>query len=203
MAAAVDGPPVEKLAVEGLAVEGLTCSRGERVLFGGLTFAVPPGGVGLVRGPNGSGKTTLLRVVAGLAPADRGTIRVPGALHHCGHAPASKPALTVRAHLRFLQDLLGGPTNEAVERLRLRPLLDLPAGVLSAGQRQRVALARLLVAPCPLWLLDEPTAALDDANTALVGALLDEHARSGGVALVATHRTVRLRAQSVPVDLGG
>jgi heme exporter protein A len=183
-----------------LVATDLACSRGERPLFAGLGFTVPSGGVLVVTGPNGVGKTTLLRLIAGLIRPDRGTIVVEGGdtaettvaemAHVIGHRDGLKGALTVRENLAFAPALYGStgvPIADAARRLDLLHLLDLPVGVLSAGQRRRAALARLLVARRPIWLLDEPTAALDAASTGIVSALIADHAASGGMIIAATH----------------
>src|ERR1700694_5820854 len=152
-----------------LSIEGLTCRRGERVLFEGLRFAAGEADAVVVTGPNGAGKTSLIRLIAGLLPAEAGAIVLAGgppsreSLHLIGHLDAVKGALTVKENLAFLRALLGGRMagETALEALGLAALSELPARVLSAGQKRRLALARLLVAERPLWLLDEPTASLD------------------------------------------
>src|ERR1700693_393407 len=151
-----------------LSSEGLACWRGERVLFEGLSFAAGAGDAVAVPGPNGAGKTSLIRLIAGLTPPQAGAVVLDGAplarefLHLVGHLDAVKGALTVKEHLAFSRALLGGSMGgeNALEALGLAALAALPARVLSAGQKRRLALARLLVAERPLWLLDEPTANL-------------------------------------------
>lgn len=182
------------------AAHDLTCIRGERLLFAGLSFAVSPGRMLVLRGPNGSGKTSLLRLCAGLLPAAQGHLawqgqRVEDAhglarhLAWLGHAEALKPALTVRENLSFWARFAGqaGAVDAALAALDLVALADLPARFLSAGQRRRVALARLVAADRKLWLLDEPTTALDSAAVALFAALLRAHLSAGGLAIAATH----------------
>ena len=182
------------------AAHDLTCIRGERLLFAGLSFAVSPGQMLVLRGPNGSGKTSLLRLSAGLLPAAQGHLtwqgqRVEDAhdlarhLAWLGHAEALKPALTVRENLSFWARFAGraGAVDAALAALDLVALADLPARFLSAGQRRRVALARLVAADRKLWLLDEPTTALDSAAVALFAALLRAHLAAGGLAIAATH----------------
>lgn len=181
---------------------GLACRRGGRLVFEGLDFELRDGGVLLVTGPNGSGKSSLLRVMAGLTPPERGSLAWNGAdlaedpgahrgrLHFIGHQNAVKPALTVLETLRFWAGLRGGVADTvivALERFHLRELADWPCRFLSAGQRHRLALARLVASPAPLWLLDEPTTALDGrAMTDLLTALSD-HRVIGGRVAIATH----------------
>lgn len=182
------------------AAHDLTCIRGERLLFAGLSFAVSPGQMLVLRGPNGSGKTSLLRLCAGLLPAAQGHLawqgqRVEDALdlaRHLawlGHAEALKPALTVHENLSFWARFAGraGAVDAALAALDLVALADLPARFLSAGQRRRVALARLVAANRTLWLLDEPTNALDSAAVTLFAAQLRAHLAAGGMAIAATH----------------
>jgi heme exporter protein A len=182
-----------------LEIVDVALSRGERRLCAGLSFAVESGEALVVTGPNGVGKTTLLRAAAGFVPLDAGEIRLVGAVddtalqervHFVGHRDGLKGALTVRENLALAPALLGSPglgVAEAAERLALLPLLDLPTAVLSAGQRRRAALARLLTAARPVWLLDEPTAALDASSSDIVASLIAEHAAGGGIILAATH----------------
>ncbi len=197
-------------------VSDLACSRGGRRLFGGLGFRLEQGEAMLVTGPNGIGKTTLLRALAGFVRPDEGTIAVEGAgedaalpqlSHFVGHRDGLKAALTVRENLTLAPALLGGSgvtMAEAAERLDLVRLLDLPAGVLSAGQRRRTALARLLVARRPVWLLDEPTSALDTASQASAAALMAEHVTAGGIVIAATHLPLGLpNARDLAFDGAG
>jgi heme exporter protein A len=186
----------------------LACLRGERAVFAGLSFAVPAGGALLLTGPNGAGKSSLLRVLAGLLPAAAGTLLWDGAdamaeraaharrLRYVSHADALKPALTARENLRFYARLWGGggDAEAALAALGLGPLADLPARVLSSGQRRRLALARLALsdgaaAPpaAPLWLLDEPSVGLDAAAVGRLGTLLARHRAAGGMVVAATH----------------
>jgi heme exporter protein A len=190
-----------------LVATNLACSRGERPLFAGLGFTIQSGGILLVTGPNGIGKTTLLRLIAGFIRPDHGSIGIDGAetaettiaesAHFVGHRDGLKGALTVRENLDAAPAFYGEPgipVADAARRLDLLRLLDLPVGVLSAGQRRRVAMARLLVARRPIWLLDEPTAALDAASSSVVSALIGEHAASGGIVVAATHLDLGLDA---------
>lgn len=196
-----------------LTVRGFGCQRGGRVLFSGLDLDLAPGDLVTLTGPNGSGKSTLMRMLAGLAPAEEGSMVFSGReeldamhtfLHYHGHREGLRDALTARENLAFAVTLLGGRAEDALpalERMGVRRLADLPVRVLSAGQRRRVALARLLAAPRPLWLLDEPLAALDVAGQTLVGELVSEHITAGGSALVATHQPMTITGRAL--TLGG
>ncbi|AWM88780.1 heme ABC exporter ATP-binding protein CcmA [Microvirga sp. 17 mud 1-3] len=186
-----------------LHVENLACSRGERRIFEGVSFALRPGDALLVLGRNGAGKSSLLDILAGrLAPAG-GTLALTGAgertlpecLHHVGHRDALKAALTAEENLAFARDFLGDPAltpREALAALGLAHAAGLPVAYLSAGQRRRVALARLLVARRAFWLLDEPTAALDTASQEVLRRLIEEHRASGGIVVATTHQPLAL-----------
>lgn len=185
--------------VQQLNIDRLQVERGGRLVIAGLSTSVPAGRALLVTGPNGSGKTTLLRTIAGFLLPLSGAIALRGApadmalaeqCHYIGMSDALKSNLTVIENLDFWGGFLGSEGThpaEALETMQLSALSDVPAGYLSAGQRRRLAMARLLVASRPLWLLDEPTVALDAGGTALVAALIENHLRSGGIAVVATH----------------
>jgi heme exporter protein A len=182
---------------------GLACRRGGRLVFAGLAFKITPGGALVLRGPNGSGKTTLLRVMAGLTPASTGTLAwddVPtedpeahaAQLRFISHLDAIKPAFTVTENLAFWMSLWTGSVTDAgvaraVGAFDLTRLAEFPARLLSAGQRHRLALARLLVAPAPLWLLDEPGNALDTPSREALARAIAGHRAAGGMVIVASH----------------
>ena len=181
-----------------LVIDNLTVNRGERRVLEGLSFKLAPGEGLLLTGPNGAGKTTLLRTIAGFLQPDAGTVRLEGVdepeevgprCHMIGHQNGIKPSLTVAENLTFWARYLGaGDTIEpALQRMTLTEIDDLPAGYLSAGQKRRLGLARLLVAKRPLWLLDEPTVSLDAASTSMLAAIIAEHIAGGGMAIAATH----------------
>lgn len=184
----------------------LACVRGDRPVFAGLDFALPPGGALVLSGPNGSGKSSLLRVMAGLLPPAAGVLAWAGApvtqdpeghrgrLHYVGHLDALKPALSVEENLSFWAGLrTAAPRVEAaLARLGLDHLADLPARLLSAGQRRRLALSRLLAAPAELWLLDEPSVGLDARSIASLTDIIAEHRAAGGRVAVATHLALSL-----------
>ncbi len=195
---------------------GLACVRSERTVFAGLGFALEPGGALIVRGANASGKTSLLRVVAGLLRAAAGGLFWDGAavaeepeahrarLHYVGHLDAVKSALTVAENLAFWAALAGRAGHEkgALARFGLAHLADVPAGLLSAGQRRRLALARVLATPAVLWLLDEPTVALDDEAVATLLASVAEHRAAGGMVMMATHAALDLEGGAT-IELSG
>jgi heme exporter protein A len=182
-----------------LSAEGLAAFRGERLVFRDIAFSVPAGGALVLAGPNGSGKSTLLRLLAGFVRPAAGRLLWDGedaltdlALHavrvsYVGHLDAVKPGLTVEENLRFAARLGRGSIAAALAAVGLEALADLPARFLSAGQKRRVALARLALSAAPLWLLDEPTVGLDAGSQERVGALLRAHRARGGMVVVATH----------------
>lgn len=183
----------------------MSIARGGRVLFDGLSLWAAPGAHVEIVGPNGSGKTSLLRAIAGFLRPRAGRISFEGAaepalaLHYVGHQNGLKPTADVRAHLRYWAGLFGGAPREdfAFERLDLGDLAQLPARALSQGQARRLALARLIVAPRPIWLLDEPAAALDAAGRAVLNELIDAHRAEHGIVLAAVHEPLGPRPSDV------
>ena len=180
-----------------LIVENLTCIRGGRTLFADLSFRLASGESLRLQGPNGSGKTSLLRILAGFLELDSGTVRVDGVendadigeqCHYVGHLNGVKSTLTVGENLEFWCSYLPGTEiNTALDRFALGDLQDIPAGMLSAGQRRRLGLARLLVADRPIWFLDEPTVSLDTGSCRIFAELVEAHIGAGGMVIAATH----------------
>ncbi|MGR3377252.1 heme ABC exporter ATP-binding protein CcmA [Salipiger abyssi] len=172
-----------------LSVRDLAVSRGGVPVLEGVSFDLAAGRALVLRGPNGSGKTTLLRTVAGLQPAHEGRIEGAGErIAYAGHSDGLKAMLSVTENLRFWAQVFG--TKEISDALRdfdLEALSDRPAGTLSAGQKRRLGLARLMVTGRPVWVLDEPTVSLDAASVALFATAVRRHLEAGGAALMATH----------------
>lgn len=194
----------------------LSCRRGGRLVFTRLDFTLEPGGALLLLGPNGSGKSSLLRVLAGLLRPSAGRLEWNGQTldddpeahaartHYLGHHDAIKPVLSVAEMVRFWARLHRTDTAQAeratvaaIDRLGLSPLADMPGRMLSAGQKRRVNLARLLAAPCPLWLMDEPTTALDRASIAVLEAMLAEHRAQDGMVVLSTHAEIALPGAAI------
>ena len=197
-----------------LAGTDLACVRGGRLVFTGVSFAVPGGEALTVTGPNGAGKSSLLRTIAGLLrlasgrlELDGGTADVPLAeqVHYLGHLDALKPSLTVTENLVFWLRYLGSGekvTAAALDAVGLDGVARLPAGYLSAGQRRRLSIARLVGVKRPVWLLDEPTTALDLASQERLAKLMRDHLAGGGIVVAAAHGGIGLeRAQEL--RLGG
>jgi heme exporter protein A len=192
----------------------LACVRGGREVFAGLGFSLAAGEALLLTGPNGAGKTTLLRLIAGLLMPSAGRLELDGGerdltlaeqAHYLGHRDALKTSLSVAENLDFWATYLGrgGPAGEAaLAAVGLADLARLPAAYLSAGQRRRLSIARLLAAPRPIWLLDEPTAALDAAAQARLADLMRAHLAGGGLIIAATHGPVGL-AGARELKMGG
>lgn len=176
----------------------ISSERGGRLVFENVGFSVSDGELLAVVGPNGAGKSTLLRIIAGLLPPTTGTIAIdpepddaPNTLmHYLGHRDGLKSAMTVHENLEFWK-ATGGDDGlsplDALDAVRLGHLIDVPAGYLSAGQRRRVAIARLLALSRPIWLLDEPTSALDAASERELGEIIARHIEAGGIVIAATH----------------
>ncbi len=194
-----------------LLASGLTCMRGGREVFSALTFEAVGGELLAVTGRNGSGKTSLLRLIAGLLTPAAGTLSLEGAdaeltlpeqAHYLGHRDALKPALSVLENLQFWRDFLGGKPADpgaSLSAVGLAHATHLPAGYLSAGQRRRLSLARLLAVRRPVWLLDEPTTALDTTGQDMIAGLMREHLASGGLIVAATHAPLGLAARELRI----
>jgi heme exporter protein A len=167
----------------------LSVARGGVTVLSGLTFSVGAGQALVLRGPNGSGKTTLLRTLAGLQAPAAGSLDLnPDAVAYAAHADGLKSTLTVAENLSFWSQVYGGPAIDgAVAAMDLAALAHRRAGELSAGQKRRLGLARLLVTGRALWLLDEPTVSLDVASVALFAGVVRQHLATGGAAIIATH----------------
>jgi heme exporter protein A len=198
----------------------LSCERGERVVFDGVSFDIPGGGVTELRGANGSGKSSLLRMMAGLLTPARGTIAwndtpIDGdrdahraRVNYIGHLDGVKGMLTVAENLHFWSEMTRGdpgkPTQDRVDlalaTFGIGKLADLPARSLSAGQRRRVALARLIVRPAIVWLLDEPATALDTTALAALDHAMAAHLGAGGIVIMATHEPARRPTPRVDLD---
>lgn len=192
-----------------LEVEDLSCRRGDRTLFTGLSFRLPASTLLHVRGLNGSGKTTLLRALCGLLRPDAGSIRWRGEtidaladdynreVLYFGHLNGIKADLTGQENLRVAATLDQDPVNDAailsaLSRIGLAGFEDLPTRMLSQGQKKRVALARLILSKAPLWILDEPFTALDTDAVALLEQLIAGHVADGGAVVLTTHQEVQL-----------
>jgi heme exporter protein A len=179
-----------------LAVQDLAVARAGVPVLQGVSFALEAGRALVLRGPNGIGKTTLLRAVAGLQPPLQGRIEAaPDSLAYAAHADGVKATLTVAENLTFWARVFGTDSvSAAMERMALRDLADRRAANLSAGQKRRLGLARLLVSGRAIWVMDEPTVSLDAASVQLFGAVVRDHLADGGAALIATHIDLGLEA---------
>ena len=186
-----------------LSASGLQCIRGSREVFAGVDFTLGAGQALAVTGRNGSGKSSLLRLIAGLLPAASGRLALAGGdaersigeqAHYLGHQDALKSSLSVAENLRFWIDYLGGEgdAKPALAAVGLDSLAALPAAYLSAGQRRRLSLARLVAIDRPIWLLDEPASTLDAAAQSALSNLMREHLGEGGMIVAATHSPLGL-----------
>lgn len=197
-----------------LAAVNLGCIRGTRRLFKGLNFSATPGELIELRGANGSGKTSLLRILSGLATPAEGEVRwqgenirslgeeYSGAVAYLAHQNGVKDELTAIENLRIANGVAGNPLRKLqaqaiLEQVGLSRQQNLPVRFLSAGQRRRVALARLLTANATLWILDEVLTSLDDAAIEFSGRFISEHLTRGGIAIIATHQELNLAADRV------
>ena len=204
-----------------LVADNVCVARSGQIFFSGISFSLDTGEALVVSGPNGVGKSTFLRVVAGLLPDAEGRIELEGgggesvaeSAHYLGHRNAMKPALSVRENLEFWRDFMAASeayqtkvsagVDEAVAMVGLAGIGHLPVGYLSAGQQRRIAMAKLLTAHRPLWILDEPTAALDVQSQDMFARLIEAHLEDGGLVIAATHQPLGLTgARSLVLDPG-
>jgi heme exporter protein A len=188
-----------------LVVTNLSGARAGHMVFANINFSLDDGEALIITGSNGSGKSTLLRVIAGLLAAESGSVTAEGLsqddqglvahelMHYLGHLNALKAALSVEENLLFWQQYCGSPEMDpaaALKEVALDGIGHLPAAYLSAGQKRRVSIARLLVSYKPIWVVDEPTAALDKASEQLFASLIEDHLAKGGIVLAATHQAL-------------
>lgn len=202
-----------------LAADELAVTRGERIVFSELSFAVSEGEALILTGPNGSGKTTLIRAIAGLIRPAAGELRLEAGdpertigqhCHYVGHRGAIRSSMTVLENVEFWRsflakdsiDRLPGRDGAALDAFGLLALSHIPAGYLSDGQKRRLGLARLLLTRRRIWLLDEPYASLDAASQGILDAVIDRHLRSAGIAIIATHQPIDVSSQR-ELRLGG
>ena len=188
-----------------ITAENLSCERGGRTVFSNQNFTLGSGEFLQLTGPNGSGKSSLLRLLANLGEPSLGHITLAGGspdltpgqqAHYIAHSDASKSALTVTENLRFWRDFLGGgDLQRAIDAVNLSALADYPVALLSAGQKRRLALARLALVPRVIWLLDEPSVGLDEASQKLLASLMRNHLAAGGLIMAATHTALGLEPQ--------
>lgn len=194
-----------------LSGRNVRCVRGGREIFVGLDFEVATGHALALTGLNGAGKSSLLRMIASLLPVPGGTISLDGGddeltlaeqAHYLGHRDALKPSLSVLENLNFWRDFLGGAASDphvALQRVSLDHAAHLPASVLSAGQRRRLSIARLLTIERPVWLLDEPLSALDTSGQKMFALAMAEHLANGGLIVAATHGPLGIPTQELRI----
>lgn len=195
-----------------LNAKGLTCERGGRIVFRDVSLSLKPGQLMQLTGPNGSGKSSLLRLIAGLNEAQAGTVELVGGsedlslgqqAHYVAHQEPVKSALSVEENLAFWRDFMGGgDVDEALDAFDLSRLASYPAGLLSAGQKRRLALARIVLVPRVLWLLDEPTVGLDTASLERFVKVMAAQLGQGGMIISATHVPLG-REPDIRLELGG
>jgi heme exporter protein A len=197
-----------------LSVQDLSCVRGGRLVFDGLSLDLLGGAGVKLTGPNGSGKSSLLRVLAGFIPPAAGSIRLEGGedeasigeqCHYVGHLNGVKRALGVQENLAFWAEYLGGKdVDKALKAFDLENLAHIPTGMLSAGQARRLGLARLALVYRPLWLLDEPSVSLDAGSQKILSHAVTAHIKAGGMVIAATHTPLGVKfAQTLKLDAGG
>lgn len=180
-----------------LTATDLACNRGGRRVFDGVSFILAPGEALQVEGPNGAGKSSLLRLLGGLLAPAAGTIDNPYRVAWAGHDVALKPGVTLAdelAHWARLDGAQPEAVTAAMAAFALTPLADLPAGILSSGQRRRASLARAMASGAELWLLDEPGVGLDAASLGLLAAAIARHRAAGGLVVAVTHGEIGIDA---------
>lgn len=186
-----------------ITAENLSCERGGRTVFSNLNFTVGSGEFLQLTGPNGAGKSSLLRLLADLSDPSAGQVKLDNGevdltlaqqAHYIAHTDASKSALSVTENLNFWRDFLGGgDINQALAAVNLGALADYPVALLSAGQKRRVGLARLVLVPRKIWLLDEPSVGLDEASLALLVTMMKHRLKTNGIIIATTHVDIGLK----------
>lgn len=187
-----------------LAFDQVACLRGERLLFEGLSFALAPGQAALLTGPNGAGKSSLMRIAAGLLPASAGTVARAGRIAFAGEASALDTRVPLAGALGYWARLDGSGADDvdaALDMMGIASLAQVPARMLSTGQRKRATLARIIAGKADIWLLDEPGNGLDSAATERLAAAVAAHRAAGGIVVVATHQPLAL-PDAVAITLG-
>ncbi|WP_374652002.1 heme ABC exporter ATP-binding protein CcmA [Rhizorhabdus sp.] len=187
-----------------LVFDRVACLRGDRLLFEGLSFALGAGDAALLTGPNGAGKSSLMRLAAGLLPLSAGTIDHEGRIAHAGEAAALEMRLPLARALGFWARIDGSEADavrDALDRMGIANLAEVPVHMLSTGQRKRATLARILAARADIWLLDEPGNGLDTASLGRLAAAMAAHRAGGGIVLLATHQPLDLPG-ALPIELG-
>ena len=195
-----------------ITAENLSCERGGRTVFGNLNFTIGSGEFLQLTGPNGAGKSSLLRLLANLSDPSAGHVKLESGeagltlaqhSHYIAHTDASKSALTVTENLNFWRDFLGGgDINQALVAVNLNALADYPVALLSAGQKRRVGLARLVLVSRKVWLLDEPSVGLDEASQVLLVTMMRHHLTANGIIIATTHVDLGLKSDK-NLALGG